>query len=141
MRRSRLTAKTRGRSCELTLERTVESGFGLIAALEASQRLRILGNLVRQELQGDKTVQLYVLGFVDDTHSTAAELLDDAIVRDGLADHVPHMLWRKGRQVNAECGVVSVSKVLAKNRHYAQNPRSRVKALWLGYVNYQSHGP
>jgi hypothetical protein len=28
----------------------------------------------------------YVLSLVDDTHATAAELLDDAVVRDGLAD-------------------------------------------------------
>jgi hypothetical protein len=28
-----LSAKTRGRNCELTFERTVESGFGLIADL------------------------------------------------------------------------------------------------------------
>ena len=30
-----------------------------------------------------------VLSLVDDTHATATELLDDPIVRDGLADH-----WR-----------------------------------------------
>ena len=31
-----------------------------------------------------------VLGFVDHSHTTAAQLLDDAVVRDGLADH-----WRE----------------------------------------------
>ena len=29
----------------------------------------------------------YVFGLVDDTHAAATKLLDDAIVRDGLADH------------------------------------------------------
>jgi hypothetical protein len=29
----------------------------------------------------------YVLSFIDDTHPTAAELFDDAIMRDGLANH------------------------------------------------------
>jgi hypothetical protein len=61
---------------------------GLRFALEASQSLRVFRNLVRQELQGNKTVQLYVLSFVDDTHPAAAELLDDAVMRDGFADHV-----------------------------------------------------
>jgi hypothetical protein len=29
----------------------------------------------------------YVLGLVDHTHATAPELLDDAVMRDGLANH------------------------------------------------------
>ena len=33
-------------------------------------------------------MQGYVLGFVDDTHPTAAQLLYDVVVRDGLADHL-----------------------------------------------------
>src|SRR5580692_2036509 len=65
----------------------VEGGRSLRFALEAGQSLRILRNLVRQELQGYKAVQLYVLSFVHHTHAAAAELLDDPIVRDGLADH------------------------------------------------------
>jgi hypothetical protein len=28
-----------------------------------------------------------VLSFVDNTHATTAELFDDAVMRDGLADH------------------------------------------------------
>jgi hypothetical protein len=39
-----------------------------------------LSHLVREELQGDKAVQLYVPSFVDHTHSALAELLDDAVV-------------------------------------------------------------
>src|SRR5580692_2470018 len=70
--------------------RMVEGGRGLRFTLEAGQSLRIFSNIIRQELQGDKAVQLYVLGFVDHTHPATAELLDDAIVRDGLADH-----WRE----------------------------------------------
>jgi hypothetical protein len=45
------------------------------------------GYLVRQKLQGDEAVQLYILGLVDHTHPAATELLDEAVVRDGLADH------------------------------------------------------
>ena len=40
-----------------------------------------------QEFQGDEAAKLCVLGFVDHTHAAAAEFLDDAVVRDGLADH------------------------------------------------------
>ena len=32
-------------------------------------------------------MELHVLGFVDHTHPSAAEFLDDAVVRDGLTDH------------------------------------------------------
>jgi hypothetical protein len=49
--------------------------------------LRIPRNIVGQELQGDEAMQLYVLGLVHHTHTTATELLDDAIVRDGLPNH------------------------------------------------------
>src|SRR2546425_3121586 len=67
--------------------RVVESGSGLRLALETVQSLRISGYLVRQELQGHKAVQLDVLGLVHDAHASAAQLLDNAIVRDGLAEH------------------------------------------------------
>ena len=55
--------------------------------LEASQRLRVFGYFVGQKLQGYETVQRRILSLVHHTHATAAQLLDDAVVRDGLADH------------------------------------------------------
>ena len=54
---------------------------------EAAESLRVFGNVVGQELQSDKAVQLYVLGFVDNAHATAAEFLDDAVVGNRLAEH------------------------------------------------------
>ena len=36
-----------------------------------------------------------VLGLVDHAHAAAADLLDDPVVRDNLADHVRNMLWRE----------------------------------------------
>jgi len=45
----------------------------------------IFSTLVRQELQGGKAVQLYVLSLVH--HAHAPEILDDAVVRDGLVYH------------------------------------------------------
>ena len=56
-------------------------------ALETRQRLRIARDVVGQELQRDEAVQARVLGLVDHAHAAAAQLLDDAVVRDGLADH------------------------------------------------------
>ena len=66
--------------------RMIQRRSGLRFALEAAEGLRVFRNLIRQKLQGDKAVQLYVLGLVDDAHPTAAELLFDAIVRNSLAD-------------------------------------------------------
>src|SRR5579864_2955418 len=65
----------------------VEGGGGLGFTAEAAQNLRVFRDLVRQELQGDEAVELGVDGFVDDAHASAAQSFDDAIVRDGLADH------------------------------------------------------
>jgi len=53
-----------------------------------------------QELQGDKAVQLHVFGFVDDTHSLTAQFLDDAVMRNGLAEHRLEILGPQVRQVN-----------------------------------------
>jgi hypothetical protein len=68
--------------------RMIQGGRSLRFALESGQSLRVFGDFIGQEFQGDETMQLHVLGLVDDTHATAAELLDDAIVRDVLADQV-----------------------------------------------------
>src|SRR6202034_477144 len=56
-------------------------------ALEAGECLRVFGYVVRQEFQGYKAAELHIFGFVDHPHATAAQLLDDAVVRYGLADH------------------------------------------------------
>src|SRR3984893_10714528 len=66
-----------GRSC---------TGF----APETLQSLRILRDIIGQELEGDKATKLGVLGFIDNTHAATAQLLDDAVMRDGLPDH-----WRE----------------------------------------------
>jgi hypothetical protein len=65
----------------------VQCGSGLRLALEATERLRVLGHFVRQELQGDEAAKFNVLGFVDHAHAATAKFLHNAVVRDGLADH------------------------------------------------------
>src|ERR1019366_9372021 len=56
-------------------------------AAESLQRLPVLGHILRQELQSDEAVKPGVLGLVNDAHASAAELLDDAVMRDNLANH------------------------------------------------------
>jgi len=53
--------------------------------------LGVLGKIIGQKLQGDESPKPGVLGLVDDTHPAAAQLLDDVVVRDDLADHG----WRR----------------------------------------------
>ena len=49
--------------------------------------LRVFGHVVRKEFQSDETAERRVFGFVDHAHPTAAEPLQDSIVRYCLADH------------------------------------------------------
>jgi hypothetical protein len=67
--------------------RVIERGGRPRLTAKTFQRLRVLGQIVREEFQGDEATEIGVLGFVDNTHPAAAQLLDDAVVRDGLADH------------------------------------------------------
>ena len=75
----------------------IQRGRGLRFALKAGQRLRIAGNVFGQELQGDEAVQPRVLGLVNHAHPAAAQLLDDAVVRDGLADHLWPIIFGRSR--------------------------------------------
>ena len=65
----------------------VQCGGGLGFALKTAESLGVLGYFVGQKLESDEAAEFGVLGLVDHTHPAAAELLDDAVVRDGLADH------------------------------------------------------
>jgi hypothetical protein len=51
-----------------------------------------MGNIFWQELQGDESTKLRILGLVYHSHAPAPELLDDAVVRNGLANHRGEML-------------------------------------------------
>jgi len=56
-------------------------------ASEAFEGLRVVGNIIRQEFQGDETSEFDILGLVDHTHAASAKFFEDAVVRNGLADH------------------------------------------------------
>src|ERR1700678_1075439 len=71
------------------------SSFGL--ALKAQKRLRVFGDLIRQELQGHKAVERNILGLVDDAHSAAADLFQNAVARNDLSNHRRRILrWGWG---------------------------------------------
>src|SRR6202022_1305389 len=65
----------------------VESWCGLRFPLETCEGLRVSSDLIGQELQCNKAVQPSVFGLVHHAHAAAAQLLNDAVMRDGLADH------------------------------------------------------
>ena len=67
--------------------RVVQGRRRLGLALKTPQGLGITGNIFRQKLQGHETAQLQVFGLVDNAHAAAAELFNNAVMRDGLADH------------------------------------------------------
>jgi len=46
----------------------------------------IASEVRREELEGDHAVEFGVLGFVDDAHAAFAELLEDLVVGNGLAN-------------------------------------------------------
>jgi hypothetical protein len=52
------------------------------------QRLRVLRDIFGKKLKCDKTPEGSVLSFIDHAHPATAELFDDAVVRDGLADEL-----------------------------------------------------
>ena len=77
---------------------TINVRLAAVRRLAAVEGLRVFGYLVGQELEGNKPTELDVLGLVDNTHTTATQLLDDAVVRNGLADHSVDA-WLSGRLI------------------------------------------
>ena len=110
-------------SCSSTSKIVQMLGWCKAEAERASRRkplkLGIVNHIVRQEFQGDEAVEFGVFGFVHHTHAAPAELLNDAIVRDGLADHAQACYGgRVGKSMKAvEFGPISIG-LLAKNRDY-----------------------
>ena len=81
---------------------TINVRLAAVRRLAAVEGLRVFGYLVGQELEGNKPAELQILGLVHHAHPAAAQLLHDAVVRNGLADH-----WREsyfcetGKSMNA----------------------------------------
>ncbi len=64
----------------------IQRRCGSRLASETIQGIRVASQFIRQKLESDRSLQPAVLGLVDHAHSAAAQLLDDAVMRDGLAD-------------------------------------------------------
>src|SRR5262249_44573656 len=55
-------------------------------AAKSLEGLRVVGKLLRQELQRAKAAEISGFGLVHHTHPAPAELLQDAVMRNGLSD-------------------------------------------------------
>ena len=80
--------------------RMIQCRGGLGFALKTGEGLPVFGYLIGQKLEGNKPAELHILCLVNHTHAPAAELLSDAVVRDGLADHWSRILRLGNGQVN-----------------------------------------
>jgi hypothetical protein len=65
----------------------VQSRCGLSFTAEARHGLRIARQFRGQELEGYEAMQAGVFGLVHHAHAAAAQLFQDAVVGDGLANH------------------------------------------------------
>jgi hypothetical protein len=80
--------------------------------------------------------QRFVLGLIDNAHAATAELLDDAVVRDGLSDHWSRILRARNWQVNESRGVDGASKTAGRDRLVAApHPRFSSEDTRVGCVN------
>ena len=91
-------------------------------ALKAAECLRVFGD-GGQKLERDKATELHVLSFVNHTYPAAAELFDNAVMRNGLPNHWAEILGLGVGQVNdsEEVGFVPLGQ-LTKYRHFTHNP-------------------
>jgi hypothetical protein len=81
-------------------------------AAEALKHNRILRHIVWKELQGYEPAQAQVLGLLHHTHTAAAQLGEDAVVRNYLVNHWREILRCRNMQVNesGEVGGVPASR-------------------------------
>jgi hypothetical protein len=65
----------------------IQGRCGAGFAAEPLDRLRVSGDVVRQEFQGDIATEAGVFGFINHAHSTAAKFFGDAVMRDGATNN------------------------------------------------------
>ncbi len=70
--------------------RMVQRGCSASLAAEALKSGRVANHAIREKFERHEAAEFGVLGLVHDAHPAAAQLLDDAVVRDGSADQ-----WKK----------------------------------------------
>src|ERR1700736_2474114 len=86
----------------------VQRGGSSGLALKTGKHLRVFSYIIGEKLQSDKATEFDVLRLVHHTHTTTAELLDSAVVRDCFPNervgirHAAVILGWGRRQVNEE---------------------------------------
>ena len=74
-------------------------------APEPFQRVRVGHHFLGKKLEGNKASEFGVLGLIYDTHPATTQLLEDPVVRDGLANHGRVMVGGILGQVNGLRGI------------------------------------
>src|ERR1022692_124582 len=74
-----------GRPCQLPVSNTVQM-LGWLSA-EAAQHFRVVDEFFRQDFEGHETPKRRVLCLEDDSHGAAADLFENAVFRNHLANH------------------------------------------------------
>jgi hypothetical protein len=95
--------------------RMIQRGGGLGFSLKAGECLRVFSYTIRKELEGDESPELYIFSLIDHTHTASAQLLDDAVVRNGLADHTGPIILGQSRLPDHICR--STEKARAERDH------------------------
>src|ERR1700722_10578166 len=83
----------------------VQSGSGASFAAKSFESLRILRDVFGKKFEGDEAAKGSVFGLVDHTHAAATESFYDAVVGNGLANHmsllVANVTWAAmGKSMN-----------------------------------------
>ena len=104
--------------------RMIQGRGGAGLTLETIDRMRMLRQFRRQELQRHVPLQARVLSAIDDTHPPTSQLLDDAIVGDGLADH----FWRQGIvvRITTDVGRAAGEQPLGRQRGRRSGPHASI---------------
>jgi hypothetical protein len=80
--------------------------------------LRVPGQILGQKFQGDKTTEVGILGLVHHTHAAAAQLLNDAVMRNGLAEQrVRHSALARANMLGVRKGQVNGPSQHGPSRH------------------------
>src|SRR5207249_3113678 len=70
--------------------RVIQSRSGAGLAAKTLKRHLVASDIIREKFKSYETPQLCVFGFVNHTHAPAAQLVQDAVMRDRLSE------WRWG---------------------------------------------
>jgi hypothetical protein len=100
----------------------IEGGSGARLALEALERLAVLGHFRGKKLQGHAAAELRILGFVHHTHAARAQLAENLVMQERLADEWVLVHIRRLMVFGAEAGVKEIGRGLQERGRGKQRP-------------------